>query len=163
MLSSPSPSPTLLIEQLRCLEAQIPVRILASNANYIVLTWNQPPGTTVPSSSTEHVVTVNQILTNARSLRDTVAVESTEANKKLSEAVLDVMLYRERVECANRLLALADSCVGQIRARMRAHGIPIHPPSETLDSTTPSDSVGGPVTSGKSVFLERSWTIVLTR
>lgn len=35
-------------------------------------------------------------------------------------------MYTERVESTGRLLALADVCVGKIRARMRAFGIPIH-------------------------------------
>ena len=62
----------------------------------------------------EHVTTVNQILANARLLRERLAADSTEASKKLSAAVLDAIMYAEQVENTNRLVALADSCVGQI-------------------------------------------------
>ena len=154
MLSSPSPLPstTLLIEQLRNLEAQVPVRATLVIST-ILLTWKQPPGLTASSaSSTEHVATANQILSDARSLREQLAAESTEASRKLSNAVLDVVLYTEKLENVGRLLALADSCIGQIRSRMRANSIPIRPPTASPNVTTPSDSVEKPTVSGKLVF-----------
>ena len=46
-----------------------------------------------------------------------------EAQKKLSEALLDVVLYSERVESTNRLLVLTDTLISQIRVRMRLLGI----------------------------------------
>lgn len=94
----------------------------------------------VPSvSTTEHAETANQLLADARLLREQLATESTEANRKLSDAVLAVIMYTEMVENTGRLLALADSCVGQIRSRMRAHGVPIHPPSSPSNTVMASD------------------------
>ena len=68
---------------------------------------------------------MNQILTNARQLHEKLAAKSTEATQKLSQAILDIVVYTEQVENTTRLLSLADSCIGQIRSRMRAHGIPM--------------------------------------
>jgi hypothetical protein len=100
----------------------------------------------VPSaSSAEHAATANEILTRARSLREVAAAESTEADRRLSELVLELKLCTERVENATRLLALADSCVGKIRSRMRAHSLPIHPPSISPTPITASDVNGPPV------------------
>lgn len=115
------------------------------------------------SSSAEHVAAANQILTTARLLRETVAAESTEANKKLSEALLEVMLYSEKVDSTSRLLALADSCIGQIRSRMRAHGISIHLPPMLPDAATLSDSANISVTLGKFVPPKCPHELVLTR
>lgn len=107
----------------------------------------------------EHVTTVNQILANARLLRERLAADSTEASKKLSAAVLDAIMYAEQVENTNRLVALADSCVGQIRSRMRACGIPIqpsstplHPPSMLFDAITTPD-VNGLAVQGMPPFF----------
>lgn len=100
------------------------------------------------ASSAEHAANANQILTDARSLRKNLAAESAEANKKLSDALLDVVLYTEKLESLGRLLALADSCIGQIRSRMRASSIPIHPPSLSPNAAMPSDSVSRPALSG---------------
>jgi hypothetical protein len=157
MISAPSmlPSPSLLIEQLRRLEAQFPVRV-ASHFNKISLTQKQPPGRTVsPASSSDNAAVANQILTNARSLREVLAAESTEASRKLSDAVLDVVLYTEKLESIARLLALADTCIGQIRSRMCANSISIRSPSTSSSAATESNSVIGPVVSGKPVLLKR--------
>lgn len=108
------------------------------------------------ASATEHVATANQILTNARSLRESLATESTEAHRKLADAVLDVLLYSEKVENMGRLLALADACIGQIRYRMHTHRIPIDPPSTSLSTATVSNLVNGPVVSGKFIFFKSS-------
>ena len=113
------------------------------------MTHEQPPGIlTSSTSTTEQVVTTNQILTNVRQLRERLATESTEASQKLSQALLDIVLYAERVDSASRLLSLADSCIGQIRSRMRAHGIPIHAPSTPSNAILPPDCIvpSGPVT-----------------
>ena len=124
-----------------------------------MLMQQQPPGTIPSASSTDHVATANQILTDARTLRETLAAELTEAGKKLSEALLDVLLYTENVESTSRLLALADSCISQIRSRMRAQGIPIPPPPPSLNTATPSNSVNGPVISGE--FISPNTHIIL--
>ena len=84
-------------------------------------------------------------------MRETLAAQSTEASKKLSDAVLDVVLYSEKVESTARLLRLADSCIGQIWAWMRALGISIHPPS-TPDTITLSDSGSTLIIPGTFVF-----------
>ena len=76
-----------------------------------------------------------------RQLRERLAAESTEASQRLSQALLDIVLYAERVDSSGRLLSLADSCIGQIRSRMRAHGIPIHAPSTPPNFITPSVSI----------------------
>ena len=108
------------------------------------------PRQVVPSvSTTEHTAIANQLLTDARLLREQLAAESTEANRKLSEAVLAVIMYTEDVENVSRLLGLADSRVGQIRSQMRAHGIPIHPPSSPSNTVTVSD-VDAAVVQGES-------------
>ena len=99
-------------------------------------------------SSTEHAVAANKILTDARLLCETLATEFTEVNRKLSDALLDVVLYSEKVESMSRLLALADSCIGHIWARMRALGISIQSPFTSPNTITPSDSVSGRVISG---------------
>ena len=113
------------------------------------LTGKQPPGLTASSASTtEHTATANQILAHARSLRELLVTESTEASKKLSDATLDVILYTEKLESIGRLLTLADACIGQIRSRMRANSISIHPPSMSLSSAMLPDSVDGPTVSG---------------
>lgn len=103
------------------------------------------------ASSTEHTATANKILAHTRVLRESLVVESTETSRKLSNAVLDVALYTEKLESVNRLLALADNCVGQIRSRMRANSIPIHPPSMPPCAATLSDSVNAPAASGKFI------------
>lgn len=99
------------------------------------------------ADSSEHDATANQILTTVRLLREKLATESTEANQKLTTAIMDAVLYAEEVENSRRLLALADTCVGRIRSRMRAHRIPIHPPWTSSDITPMSD-VNGPVAQG---------------
>lgn len=90
-----------------------------------------------PVSVTEHVSAANQVLTNVRVIRDQLVSESADANRRLSEAVLAVVTHKEKIESASRLLALADACIGQIRARMRVHGIPIYLPSMSSDVVTP--------------------------
>lgn len=116
------------------------------------MTEKKSPQTEIPPSrTTEHAATANQLLTNARSLREQLAVESTEANHKLSEAVLATVMYTEKVENTSRLLALADSCVGQIRSRMRAHGIPIHPPAAAASNTIMTSDMDGVAIQGQSL------------
>lgn len=107
-----------------------------------MFTQKQPPGILISSPvATEQVATANQILTNVRQLRERLSIESTEASQKLSQALLDIVLYAERVDSAGRLLQLADSCIGQIRSRMRAHGIPIHSPSTPPNFITRPDPI----------------------
>lgn len=114
-----------------------------------MLIQEQPPGlATLPTNATDQVMIANQILTNARQLREKLAAESTEASQKLSQALLDIVLLAERVDNAGRLLSLADSCIGQIQSRMRAHGIPIHIPP-TPSSTVIVSDVNGPTVQGK--------------
>lgn len=125
-----------------------------------MLTQKQPPGTTILSTSaTEQVSIANQILTNARQLREKLAAESTEASQRLSQTLLDVVVYAEQVENTGRLLALADSCIGQIRSRMRVHGIPIHVPSAPSDITVPD--VNGPAVQGM-FFTRRTNDYIFT-
>ena len=130
---------------------------------YFIITRNQPPGTVSSASSADHAATANQILTDARSLREMLATESTETGRKLSEALLDVVLYIEKVESTSRLLALADSCIGQIQPRMCAQGIPISPPSPLLNTAMPSDLVNKPVISGKFTFSNTCTILFLAR
>lgn len=108
----------------------------------------QSPQTGVsPASTAEPVSAANELLENARSIRDQLAQESLDSNHKLSEAILSVIMYTERVETTARLLSLAETCVGKIRARMRAHGIPIQLPSSEV---TPAPDVSGAVNRGQS-------------
>ena len=142
---------------MRSLELQVPVRILIFPLNDILMIpWKQVLGDVPSATSTERVATANQVLADARSQREFLAAASTEAKRKLSEALLDVALYSEKVESSGRLLVLADILVGQIRARMRLLGIPINSPPTTPDIIAPSDSVNGPVTLGMPILLERS-------
>ena len=124
-----------------------------------MLMREQPPGIVSPANPADNVVTANQILANARSMRETLAAQSTEASKRLSDAVLDVVLYSEKVESTARLLTLADSCIGQIRARMRALGISIHLPSAP-DTITLSDSGSMPIIPGTFFLLKHSNELV---
>jgi len=55
-----------------------------------------------------------EVLTNARQLHKCLALDSAEASKKLSEAILQAALCVEKVKNADRQLALADLCVGRI-------------------------------------------------
>lgn len=110
-------------------------------SNCFILTERVPQQAVSSVSATEHTAAANQLLAEARLLREQLAMESTKANHKLSEAVLAVIMYTETVENANRLLALADSCVGQIRSRMRAHGVPIHPPLPPSNVVTIPDAI----------------------
>lgn len=102
------------------------------------------------ANTTEQVATANQILTNVRQLCEKLVIESTEASQSLSQALLDIVVYAEWVDNVGHLLSLADSCIGQIRSWMRAHGIPIHIPS------TPSNAVivpnVGPAVQGEFLF-----------
>ena len=93
------------------------------------------------------------MLTEARQLRERLVVDSSEASKKLSEAVLHAALCAEEVESANRQLALADMCIGQIRSLMRAHGHPIHLPSTRSDTVT-VPSINGNATQGSFFICE---------
>lgn len=100
----------------------------------------------------------SQLLANARSIRDQLASESADANRELSQAVVAVIMYTEKVESTSRLLALADSCVGKVRARMRVHGIPIHPPSTPSNTVTSAPDVNGEVVQGQLLRSQYSET-----
>ena len=95
--------------------------------------------------------TANNLLTNARSTREQLVFESTDANRKLSEAVLAVIMYTEKVETTARQLTLADACIGKIQARMRAYGIPIHLPSTSANEVTSTSDVGEGAIRGQSL------------
>src|ERR1700743_908351 len=112
-----------------------------------MLMREQPPGTVSPANPADNVVTANQILADAQSMCETLAAQSTEASKRLSDAVLDVVLYSEKVESTAHLLTLADSCIGQIWAWMRALGISIQLPS-IPDTIMLSDSGSVPIIPG---------------
>ncbi|KAF9781497.1 hypothetical protein BJ322DRAFT_1022911 [Thelephora terrestris] len=60
-------------------------------------------------------------------------------NFSLMQGYCANILYTEKVENSTRLLALADSCIGQIRSQMRTHGIPIHLPSSCPNPVTITD------------------------
>ena len=107
------------------------------------------------ASLAKNSAVASEILTRARSLREMLALETIDANKKLSNAVLDVMLCTERLDNLGCLLALANSCIGQIRSRMCANSIPIPPPADSPGTATPSDSVGDSGTAGEFRFSER--------
>ena len=83
----------------------------------------------------------------------TLAAQSTEASKRLSDSVLDIVLYSEKVESTARLLTLADSCIGQIRAWMCALGISIHLPLAP-DTITLSNSGSMPIIPGTFFLLK---------
>ena len=69
-------------------------------------------------------------------------MECAEANKALSRAILEAVMYAEKVESTSRVLALADCSVGRIRSRMRAYGIPIQCPSSIPNAALLSDVNG---------------------
>ena len=129
-----------------------------------MFTEKQLPQTVIsPVSTTEQTKTANQLLSEARSLREQLAAESTEANRKLSEAILAVITHTEKVENTNHLLAFTDSCVGQIRSRMRAHAIPIHPPSTLSNAVAIESDTNGTAIQGQSLRLECLHDCVLMR
>ena len=72
-------------------------------------------------------------------------------------------MHNERVETTARLLALADTCVGQIRARMRAHGIPIHLPSISSNEVTSMSDVNGEAVRGQSLRSQHLGSHLLMR
>ena len=90
---------------------------------------------------------------------ETLAAQSTEASQRLSDAVLDVILYLEKVESTAHLLTLADSCISQIRARMHALGISIHLPLAP-DTIMLSDSGSMPIIPGMFFLLKHSNELV---
>ena len=94
-------------------------------------------------SVSEQVSAANELLANARSIRDQLALESVGANRRLTEAVISIAMYMEKVETATRQLALADACVGKIRARMRAHGLPIDMPRASYNEAVSASDVNG--------------------
>ena len=106
------------------------------------------------ASLAKNSAVASKILTLACSLRETLALETTNANKKLSNVVLDVMLCTERLDNLSRLLALANSCIGQIRSQMHANSIPIPPPADSPGAATLSDLVGDSGTAGEFRFSE---------
>ena len=128
-------------------------------SNYFMLMWEQPPGIVSPANPADNVVTANQILANAQSMHETLAAQSTEASKRLSNAVLDVVLYSEKVESTACLLMLADSCISQIRARMCVLGISIHLPSAP-DTIMLSDLGSMPIIPGMFFLLKHSNELV---
>ena len=128
-------------------------------SNYFMLVWEQPPGIVSPAHPADNVVTDSQILANTRSMRKTLAAQSTEASKRLSDAVLDVVLYSEKVESMAHLLMSADSCIGQILARMCALRISIHLPLAP-DTITLSDSGSMPIIPGTFFLFKHSNELV---
>lgn len=91
----------------------------------------------------------NSVLANARAVRDQLTEDLSESSSKLSQAVLAVVMYTERVENANCLLSLANACISKIRAQMRAHGIPINFPSNEVK---PLSDVGATLSQGLSIY-----------
>ena len=83
-----------------------------------------------------------------------LALEITDTNKKLLNVVLDIMLCIERLDNFGHLLALANSCISQIRSWMRANSIPIPLPADSPGAATLSDSVGDTGTAGEFRFSE---------
>jgi len=137
-----SPPLSLVVEQLNSLETRLPVNVLFIYSGNYISTTTQPPNVGVsPLTAPEQAAAASEILANARLIRDGLLVESADAHRKLTEATLAVTMHTERVESAIRVLALAETCVGRIRARMRAHGIPIHPPSVSPNIVTPIPDV----------------------
>ena len=102
-------------------------------------------------SISEQVSAANELLTNARSIRDQLAVESVGANRRLMEAVIAIAMYTEKAETAARQLALADACVGKIRARMRAHGLPIDLPRASHNEAVLAPDLNGRAVQGQSI------------
>ena len=102
-------------------------------------------------SVAKQTILANELLANARSIREQAALESADANCKLSEAFLAVVMHNKRVETTACLLALANTCVGQIRAQMHAHGIPIHLPSMSSNEVTSMSDVNGEAIRGQSL------------
>ena len=88
-----------------------------------------------------------------------LAAQSTEANKRLSDAVLDIVLYLEKVETMAHLLMLADSCISQIWARMCVLRIFIHLPPAP-DTIMLSDSGSMPIIPGTFFLLKYSNQLV---
>lgn len=58
-------------------------------------------------------------------------------------------MYTEKAETAARQLALADACVGKIRARMRAHGLPIELPRAPHNEAVSAPDVNGTAVQGQ--------------
>ena len=91
----------------------------------------------------------NQLLANARLIRDQLANKAVGANRGLVEAVTAMAMYTEMTETTTRQLALADACIGRIRARMCTHGLPINlPPPPSNEAVSESD-VNGVVVQGQ--------------
>jgi len=152
LCSSMSPLLSLVVEQLNCLETRLPVNVLFLYSENYISTKKQPPNVGASSlTAPEQAVVASEILANARLIRDQLVIESADANRKLTEATLAVTLHMETVENTNHLLALAETCVGKIRARMRAHGIPIHLPSASPNIITPIPDVSGEAVQGQFV------------
>ena len=128
-------------------------------SNYFMFMREQPLGIVSPANPADNVVTANQILANTQSMRETLAAQSTEASKRLSTTVLDVVLYLEKVESTACFLTLADSCIGQIRAWMCALGISIHLPSAP-DTIMLSNSGSMPIIPGTFFLLKHSNELV---
>jgi len=116
-----------------------------------------------PVPATEQTSVANELLANARLIRDQLNLESADVNRKLSEAILTAIMYTEKAETITRLLALADTSVGKIRSRMRAHGIPIQPPSTPSDGVTSVPDVNRNVIQGWSLCSHYPDSCVLMR
>lgn len=152
MSSSISP----LIEELYGLEARLPVRVGFHLAHAtLFLTRKLSQRLKASSLDCGNPADASEVLTNARQLRERLALDSMEASRRLSEAILQATLCAEKVENANRQVALADLCVGRIRSRMRANGIPIRLPPTPLDTVTAPD-INGSVTQGSPSFCDTS-------
>ena len=103
--------------------------------------------TSVPA--TEQVPVANLVLTNAQSIQDQLTEDLSDSSSKLSQALLAVVMYTERVENATHLLLLANTCISKIRAQMHAHGIQIDSPSSEI---TPPSDVGTTLSQGSSIY-----------
>lgn len=112
------------------------------------------PGIFPTSESIEQVAAANQLLANARSIRDQLALESASASRGFTEAVIALAMYTEKVETTTRQLALADACIGKIRARMRTHGLPIDLPHASSNEATSASDVNGRAIQGWSIHAQ---------
>ena len=100
-------------------------------------------------SVSEQVSVANKLLANARLIQDHLALESVSTNHRLTEAVIAIAMYTEKVETVTHQLALANACVGKIRARMCAHGLPIELPRAPHNEAVSAPNVNGTAVQGQ--------------
>ena len=94
----------------------------------------------------------NKLLANARLIWDQLAVESVGANHRLMEVVITIVMYMEKAETATHQLALADACIGKIRAQMYAHGLPIDLPRASHNEAISAPDVNRRAVQGQSIY-----------